>query len=482
MRRRALLILLGCWFVLFGQRATAAPAPAPAKPASAPAKPGVSLETAYRREFAFLEAERSSLQQRVSELDADAQKKIAAAEGEVSALQSQVMATSLEADRLNDVLNRTASEVETASEGDDVLGGLVSQAAAALEKGGIKLPAVQEGDEKAQISQVEFVFGQGLSLLQRYGSIRKESGAFFDAQGKKVTGEILRIGSIASYGVAGQAAGALAPAGEDGMKVWPEVPSAETARALAQGQSPERLQIFLYENLDKPIEAKLEKTFLEYVNSGGPIAWVIVVLGVVCLLLILLRAAFLWLAASNTDKLIEEITPLIESGKIEQAIETCGKKRGAAGRVLTATLKHLDSPRDHLEDVISESILHETPFLDRFGSTILVLAAVAPLLGLLGTVTGMIATFDVITEFGTGNPKLLSGGISEALITTEFGLMVAIPALLAGNLLGGWAGNIKDALDKGALRVSNIAAGIRVSVRPAPAPAFQPEPRLHEAT
>jgi biopolymer transport protein ExbB len=149
--------------------------------------------------------------------------------------------------------------------------------------------------------------------------------------------------------------------------------------------------------------------------------------------------------------------------------------------VLKATLEHLDSDRDHLEDVISESILHETPFLDRFGSTILVLAAVAPLLGLLGTVTGMISTFDVITEFGTGNPKLLSGGISEALVTTELGLIVAIPALLAGNLLGGWAEGIKDAIDKSALRLTNIAAGIRVSMRPPPANQPEPDAQLVEA-
>ena len=83
------------------------------------------------------------------------------------------------------------------------------------------------------------------------------------------------------------------------------------------------------------------------------------------------------------------------------------------------------------------------------------MAAVAPLLGLLGTVTGMISTFDIITEFGTGDPKLLSSGISEALITTKLGLVVAIPSLLLGNLLGGWSGKIKVMLEREALRLSN---------------------------
>ncbi|MEM1082143.1 MAG: MotA/TolQ/ExbB proton channel family protein, partial [Pseudomonadota bacterium] len=93
--------------------------------------------------------------------------------------------------------------------------------------------------------------------------------------------------------------------------------------------------------------------------------------------------------------------------------------------------------------------------LNRFGAFILVIAAVSPLLGLLGTVTGMISTFDVITEFGTGDPKLLSGGISIALVTTELGLIVAIPMLLVGNLLSGWAEGIKDNMEKATLRIIN---------------------------
>jgi biopolymer transport protein ExbB len=89
----------------------------------------------------------------------------------------------------------------------------------------------------------------------------------------------------------------------------------------------------------------------------------------------------------------------------------------------------------------------------------MVIAAVAPLLGLLGTVTGMIATFDIITEFGTGDPKLLSSGIAIALITTEVGLAVAIPALIFGNLLSGWAESIKDDMEKAALHVMNRYLG-----------------------
>jgi len=100
----------------------------------------------------------------------------------------------------------------------------------------------------------------------------------------------------------------------------------------------------------------------------------------------------------------------------------------------------------------------------------MVVAAVAPLLGLLGTVTGMIATFDIITEFGTGDPGMLSGGISEALITTQLGLVVAIPAVLLGNLLKGRADAIEGRIERDALRVVNQLVG------PAPTAPADPTP------
>jgi biopolymer transport protein ExbB len=102
-----------------------------------------------------------------------------------------------------------------------------------------------------------------------------------------------------------------------------------------------------------------------------------------------------------------------------------------------------------------EAILKESQLIDRFGVVILVIASVAPLMGLLGTVTGMISTFDIITLYGTGNPKLLSGGISEALITTMFGLIVAIPALLIGQFLSAKTESIKSDMEKWALATCN---------------------------
>jgi biopolymer transport protein ExbB len=436
----------------------------------------IDLDRAYRREFAFLEAERKALAERVRQGEQQGTGKVEAARAELDALQGQTMAAALEADRLSELLLDSERKIEVLQEGDDVLENLLSQAASSLEKGGIKLPDATEATLEVRRKQLDFAFTEGLQLLQRFSSIRREPGSFFAANATKVSGEILRVGNVASYGLSEGRGGALAPAGGNALRVWPEASSEATARALLGGEDPGRLQIFLYDSLEKAVESKGKVSFLEHVATGGAIAWIILGGGCLVLLMIGIRAATLWRAAANSERLVGEISPLVSGGELARAIELCRSARNAPGRVLKATLEHLDRPREQLDDIISEAVLHEQPVLDRFGSTIMVLAAVAPLMGLLGTVTGMISTFDVITEFGTGNPKLLSGGISEALVTTELGLIVAIPALLCGNMLSGWADRIKDSMDKSALRITNLTTGVRVSTAPPEPGPVKPTP------
>ncbi|MCB1629269.1 MAG: MotA/TolQ/ExbB proton channel family protein, partial [Xanthomonadales bacterium] len=197
------------------------------------------------------------------------------------------------------------------------------------------------------------------------------------------------------------------------------------------------------------------KTVASEVNKGGLVGYVIVTLGLIGLVLIVLRALFLANAGSSINKISAAAEPLLRQRRIDDAIAATKRFKGSAARVVTSALRNLERDRDHLEDIVSEAILHENTRLNRFGAIILMIAGVAPLLGLLGTVTGMIQTFAVITEFGTSDPKLLAGGIATALVTTELGLIVAIPCLLGGNLLGGWAERLKDDMEKAALSVIN---------------------------
>ncbi|MDI6795483.1 MAG: MotA/TolQ/ExbB proton channel family protein, partial [Desulfatibacillaceae bacterium] len=118
-------------------------------------------------------------------------------------------------------------------------------------------------------------------------------------------------------------------------------------------------------------------------------------------------------------------------------------------------------PRQDMENVLAEAILREIPRLERFLPTLGMLAAIAPLLGLLGTVTGMINTFEVITFAGTGDPRLMSGGISEALVTTMLGLSVAIPVTVAHVLLSRMVERIAIQMEEKSMALVNELAGQR---------------------
>ena len=214
-----------------------------------------------------------------------------------------------------------------------------------------------------------------------------------------------------------------------------------------------------------------EQTLLEHIDSGGAIGWVIVILGLIGGFFILIRTFLLRANSADTKKLSDQIIHQLAEGDLEVAKKQCEDNASSAiGRVLLYTLRHLKDDRDHMEGIVYEAILQESAPLDRLGPAILVIASVAPLLGLLGTVTGMIETFDSITQFGTGDPRLLSEGIAIALVTTKLGLIVAIPTLLIGSLLSTWARNIKRDMEHSALRIVNVFMGSALDSEEASAP------------
>ena len=429
--------------------ATAAPVEEQLAPLPEPQQP--SLEQAYQREFAFLQGQKRDLESRLTETEARIDQERSGLQREIRTLENRVIELRGQGDRLDTLVFESQRSVELARENSDLLGATFTQADFTLEDAWDS----ELGDRAPGADDVRNLFTAALGYLDRGHRLRSDRGEFFLADGTRVDGQILRVGNIAAYGLSDRGAGALAPAGDGELKIWNDV-SAETARALAAGQAPDVLPIFLFESLNAEVERKVAKGVLETVDSGGVIGWIIFFLGLVGLLLVILRVGFLQRSGASTDRIMTAIAGHIRRGDRSAALEVAKNRKGATARVLAATIRNLERDREHVEDIVSEAILHENAHLNRFGAIIIVIAAVSPLLGLLGTVTGMIATFDVITEFGTGDPKLLSGGISIALVTTELGLIVAIPMLLFGNLLSGWAEGIKDDMEKAALRVINL--------------------------
>ena len=171
----------------------------------------------------------------------------------------------------------------------------------------------------------------------------------------------------------------------------------------------------------------------ERLQQGGGIGYLILVLGAIGLLIVVQRAIGLLMARRGIEK---------QAGVDEP------NNKNALGRMQVIATGLTTNNVDSVAMRLDEQLAEESSLLNKGLPTVAVLAAVSPLLGLLGTVTGMIETFQSITLFGTGDPKLMSGGISQALVTTQLGLSVAIPLVLFHSLLAGRANRLVEKLGK----------------------------------
>lgn len=178
--------------------------------------------------------------------------------------------------------------------------------------------------------------------------------------------------------------------------------------------------------------------FLGYFDDGGPLMYPLLAVSIIMWLLIIERTLFL-------GRLYRKNMPLhlAEEHIRETRYPDPGKYRGAIALLVGRFLDLRSGNRELDRYILDETVLSINHRLTSHLATIGVLAAVAPLFGLLGTVTGMIATFDVLAIFGTGNSKAMAGGISEALITTQTGLLLAVPGLYMKNFLTRRANNLQ---------------------------------------
>lgn len=188
-----------------------------------------------------------------------------------------------------------------------------------------------------------------------------------------------------------------------------------------------------------PLDASLGKAlslrnasggWREHIEKGGPVGYLILGMGGLALLLALVKIVdFQALSVSIPTNLAAAATAAV-AGDNEKAKEEISSSKPWMRDMLSEGADHATKDRELMEDHMISVILHRKPRLERFLPWLSVTAAATPLMGLLGTVVGMIKTFTLITIFGSGDPKALSSGISEALVTTELGLMVAIPTLI----------------------------------------------------
>jgi biopolymer transport protein ExbB len=191
----------------------------------------------------------------------------------------------------------------------------------------------------------------------------------------------------------------------------------------------------------------------EIIKAGGPVMWPIIVLSIVASAILLERLWTLQERRIIPRELTAKIWKLVESGQLTDRHIAALAQNSSLGQILAAGLANRHRPREFIKEAIEDTGRHVVHELERFLNMLGTIAAVSPLLGLLGTVIGIIVAFNGITHQGVGDPKVLSGGIGQALICTAAGLIVAIPSLMGYRYLRGRVDQLVIAMEKEALKL-----------------------------
>jgi len=189
---------------------------------------------------------------------------------------------------------------------------------------------------------------------------------------------------------------------------------------------------------------------IDLFEKGGPLMWPLLVCSVLSLGIIIERAVAFLKVRRDDDSLLAQIDEALEDGDLEAARRACQQVGGPIAAVLEAGLSQARASREVVREQMEAVSAREIAALERYSTVLATIANVAPLLGFLGTVWGMILAFEAIAAAGLGNPKVVAGGISQALITTASGLAVAIPTFIGYNYFMGRA-------DAYALRMEQMA-------------------------
>jgi biopolymer transport protein ExbB len=273
------------------------------------------------------------------------------------------------------------------------------------------LPTIEE------LETLWFVLQQEMT---KSGEVVRFPGKIVTADGKDTEAMITRVGVFNAV----SDGRFLSYLPETGQLV--ELPRQPASRFQAMASELESAQAGLTAMAIDPSRGAILALFvqvpgmMERITQGKLVGYIIIAIAVVGLLIVAERGFRL----------------AVEEKKIRKQLGSDSADEGnPLGRIMSVYFSNRSIDTETLERKIDEAILKEAPALERGLATIKILAVIAPLLGLLGTVTGMIETFQSITLFGTGDPKLMAGGISQALITTVLGLMTAIPLILLHSIV-----------------------------------------------
>lgn len=199
----------------------------------------------------------------------------------------------------------------------------------------------------------------------------------------------------------------------------------------------------------------------EMVQAGGWLMLPILLCSVIALAIVIERFWSLQSKKINPPHLVSQVWQLYKSNTLDDEKIQGLANSSPLGKILAVGLSNRQHPRDIMKESIEEAGRQVVLELERFLNTLGTIASITPLLGLLGTVIGMIKVFAAITSHGVGNPSVLAGGISEALITTAAGLSVAIPSLIFYRFFRGKVDELVLEMEDEALKIVDVMHGER---------------------
>jgi len=297
-----------------------------------------------------------------------------------------------------------------------------------------EMRALASGNGQATIAEIESLWLLLQEEMTEAGKITRFDATVVAVDGSAQQRSVLRLGTFSAY------------SGSDFLRYIPETgellmlsrqPATRLRRAVEEFSSePGAIKSVSLDPSRGSLLGMLSYTpsLSERIEQGGSIALIILALGAFGLIMALWRGLYLLIIFRRIKNQLKRVDNPNASNPL--------------GRVLLSVRGVTIDDEELLQLKLDEAVLTEVPALERGNGVIKLLAATSPLLGLLGTVTGMILTFQAISLFGTGDPKLMAGGISQALITTVLGLVVAIPLLFGHSIIAYMSRSIIQRLDE----------------------------------
>lgn len=392
-----------------------------------------------QREQAF-QAERNSQSAKLAAV----KRQVAQATTRSDQLQDQYDENAAEIARINDELDTRQAEFKelfgaarTAAE--DFSGAISNSIISAQFPGRVSaLKKLSGSDRLPSVEQLEGLWFTMLQEMTESAAVTKFQGTIYGDDGAETTVDVTRIGPFTAfsggdyliYNSDTQSLKQLAkqPGATSNVKPGEAARRVEnyTGDGVVQGMIDPSLGTLLGLSVDQP-------TVGDIIEQGGVIGKIIIGIAIFGVLLGIYKMFTLWMTGSSVRG---------------QMRKKSGSKGNPLGRIMNAYDSNTGADTETLTLKLDDAILKEVPKLENGLNLIKVAAAVAPLLGLLGTVTGMIKTFEAIKIFGAGDPKTMAGGISEALVTTELGLIAAIPLLVLHAFASGSARSISQILEE----------------------------------